>query len=153
MKRVTICCESGDWDLYGVNLVLWLLVSLVCACVAPRHGPWKSIFLSRGHETVTQWTAIPSSQRVAKTCFRRSVGKSSARFARYLPNSLSPMALSQLDGNSLTLNAAKELLDEALVETRINMDPAEKKQFYDRHVRNMSLSIAQDGTVRIELKR
>ena len=48
---------------------------------------------------------------------------------------------------------AKELLEEVLVTTRINMDAAEKNQFYEKHLKNMQLTVSKDGTVKIELKR
>lgn len=48
---------------------------------------------------------------------------------------------------------AKELLDRVLVTTRIEMDQAEKKQFFDKHLKNMQLQVSKDGVVTIELKK
>lgn len=45
------------------------------------------------------------------------------------------------------------MLDEALQTTRIHMDVAERKQFYEKHIRPMKLVINEDGDVGIELKR
>jgi hypothetical protein len=45
------------------------------------------------------------------------------------------------------------MLDEALQTTRIHMDAAERKQFYEKHIRPMKLVINEDGDVGIELKR
>lgn len=53
---------------------------------------------------------------------------------------------------ALSLNV-EQMLDSALTATRIAMTPQERQRFYDRHIRNMSLVIDENGDVRIELKR
>ena len=50
----------------------------------------------------------------------------------------------------LNVNA---MFDEALRATRIEMTPAEKKQFYDKYIRTMQMSIGEDGNVLIEIKK
>ena len=45
------------------------------------------------------------------------------------------------------------MLDAALEATRINMTSVERKQFYDRHIKQMKLEIDENGDVSIELKR
>lgn len=45
------------------------------------------------------------------------------------------------------------MLDEALRVTRIDMTPAEKKQFYAKYIRTMQMSIGEDGNVSIEIKK
>lgn len=54
--------------------------------------------------------------------------------------------------DSIKLNV-NEMLDAALRNTRLEMSAAERKQFYEKHIRNMSLVIDDDGNVSIELKR
>ena len=53
---------------------------------------------------------------------------------------------------SLQLNA-KTMLDDALTATRIDMSPAERRQFYDKYIRNMKINIDDDGNVSLELNR
>ena len=53
---------------------------------------------------------------------------------------------------SLHLNA-KAMLDNALTATRIDMKPAERRQFYDKYIRNMKLNIDDDGNLSLELNR
>ena len=53
---------------------------------------------------------------------------------------------------SLHLNA-KAMLDNALTATRIDMKPAERRQFYDKYIRNMKLAIDDEGNVTLELNR
>lgn len=48
---------------------------------------------------------------------------------------------------------ANDMLDAALEATRINMTAVERKQFYDRHIKQMKLEIDENGDVSIELKR
>ena len=48
---------------------------------------------------------------------------------------------------------AKNLLEEVLVSTRIEMDQAEKNRFYDKHLKNMQLSVSRDGTVTLDIKK
>ena len=48
---------------------------------------------------------------------------------------------------------AKKLLETVLVKTRIDMDAAEKNQFYEKHLKNMLLTVSKDGVVNLELKR
>lgn len=45
----------------------------------------------------------------------------------------------------------KDLLEECYYETRADYSDAEKKQFYDKYVRKLSLVIDNDGNVRAEL--
>lgn len=54
--------------------------------------------------------------------------------------------------NSIHLNV-NDMFDEALRATRINMTPAERNQFYDKHIRQMSLVIDDTGNVSIELHK
>lgn len=54
--------------------------------------------------------------------------------------------------HAVQLNA-NEMLDEALRATRINMSPAEKRQFFEKHIKGMRLVIDGDGNVSVELKR
>lgn len=61
-------------------------------------------------------------------------------------------ALNQYLGEAVKLNA-REMFDDALRTTRATMTPAERHQFYDKHIRQMYLVIGEDGTVSIELKR
>lgn len=51
---------------------------------------------------------------------------------------------------SLNVNT---MLDEALRVTRIEMTPAEKKQFYAKYIRTMQMSIGEDGNIMIEIKK
>lgn len=44
-----------------------------------------------------------------------------------------------------------QMLDDALTASRIDMPPAEKKQFFDKHIRNMKLVIDEAGNVSLEL--
>lgn len=53
---------------------------------------------------------------------------------------------------AINLNV-EDMMDSALRATRINMTPSERKQFYDKHIRQMSLSIDANGDVSIELKK
>lgn len=46
-----------------------------------------------------------------------------------------------------------DMLDAALEATRINMTAVERKQFYDRHIKQMKLEIDENGDVSFELKR
>ena len=48
---------------------------------------------------------------------------------------------------------ANDMLDAALEATRISMTAVERKQFYDRHIKQMKLEIDENGDVSIELKR
>lgn len=45
------------------------------------------------------------------------------------------------------------MFDNALHATRISMTPAERQQFYEKHIRQMSLAIDPEGNVTLELKR
>ena len=45
------------------------------------------------------------------------------------------------------------MLDAALRNTRIEMSPSERRQFYDKHIKHMTLTIDENGNVSIELKR
>ena len=55
-----------------------------------------------------------------------------------------------LEGKSFN---ARKLLNEILVTTRIEMSPAEKQQFYDKHLKSMQLRILKDGKATIEFKK
>jgi hypothetical protein len=46
-----------------------------------------------------------------------------------------------------------EMFDEALRATRVTLSPAERHQFYDKHIKGMTLSIDPEGNVSLELKR
>ncbi len=50
----------------------------------------------------------------------------------------------------LTLNAY-DMLDAALDATRITMDPATKRQFFEKYIKRMSLAIDDKGNVSIQL--
>ena len=54
--------------------------------------------------------------------------------------------------NSIHLNV-NDMFDAALRNTRIEMSPAERRQFYEKHIKNMTLTIDENGNVSIELKR
>ena len=54
--------------------------------------------------------------------------------------------------DALKLNV-NDMLDAALKATRIEMTPAAKRQFFDKHIKRMSLVIDADGNASIELKR
>lgn len=54
--------------------------------------------------------------------------------------------------HAVQLNA-NDMLDEALRATRINMSPAEKRQFFEKHIKGMRLVLDGDGNVSVELKR
>ena len=45
------------------------------------------------------------------------------------------------------------MFDAALRNTRIEMSSAERRQFYEKHIRHMTLTIDENGNVSIELKR
>lgn len=45
-----------------------------------------------------------------------------------------------------------DMFNTALMNTRIDMAPAEKQQFYDKYIKQMSLSIAENGDVSIDLR-
>ncbi len=46
-----------------------------------------------------------------------------------------------------------DMLDAAVTSTRVNWDEAEKKQFFDKHIRPFQAVMDKDGSLRIELKR
>ena len=46
----------------------------------------------------------------------------------------------------------QEMVNVALLQTRIEMSKAEQKQFYERYIKTMRLKIAADGTVNIEFE-
>ena len=54
--------------------------------------------------------------------------------------------------DALKLNV-NDMLDAALKATRIEMTPAAKRQFFDKHIKRMSLIIDADSNASIELKR
>ena len=45
------------------------------------------------------------------------------------------------------------MFDAALRNTSIDMSPAERRQFYEKHIKHMTLQIDENGNVSIELKR
>ena len=51
---------------------------------------------------------------------------------------------------ALNLNV-KDMLDAALLATRIDMSPAAKRQFFEKYIKRMSLVIDEDGNASIEL--
>lgn len=51
----------------------------------------------------------------------------------------------------VSLNVNK-MLDQALWQTRVQMTPAEKKQFYQKYIKTMQMSINKDGDVCIEIR-
>lgn len=53
--------------------------------------------------------------------------------------------------NNARLNV-KDMLQAALIKTRISMSADEQSRFYDRHIRQMTLNIDQDGNVTFEFK-
>lgn len=61
-------------------------------------------------------------------------------------------ALNQTLSRAIHLNV-NEMFDNALHATRISMTPAERQQFYEKHIRQMSLAIDPEGNVKLELKR
>ena len=46
-----------------------------------------------------------------------------------------------------------DMFDAALRNTRIEMSPSERKQFFERHIKHMTLQVDESGNVRLELKR
>lgn len=54
--------------------------------------------------------------------------------------------------NSVRLNV-NDMFDAALRNTRIEMSQAERRQFFDKYIRSMSLHIDEEGNVSVELKR
>lgn len=44
------------------------------------------------------------------------------------------------------------MLDEALHATRVNMTPAERKQFYNKHLKPLQMNISEDGDVTLAIK-
>ena len=44
------------------------------------------------------------------------------------------------------------MLDEALHATRVNMTPAERKQFYNKHLKPLQMSISDEGDVTLAVK-
>ena len=54
--------------------------------------------------------------------------------------------------NALSLNV-NNMLDEALKATRLNLSTSERQQFYDKHIRGMSIVIDKNGDARLELKK
>lgn len=53
---------------------------------------------------------------------------------------------------ALSLNV-EQMLDAAITATRITMTAQERRRFYDKHIRNMSLVIHENGDVSIELRK
>jgi len=53
---------------------------------------------------------------------------------------------------ALNLNV-KDMLDDALLATRIEMSPAAKRQFFEKYIKRMSLAIDEYGNASLELRR
>lgn len=53
---------------------------------------------------------------------------------------------------ALHLNV-NQMFEEALTATKIRMDPAARRQFYDKYIRSMKLVIDENGNASIELKK
>lgn len=54
--------------------------------------------------------------------------------------------------NTVRLNV-NDMLTEALRATRVNMSAPERKQFYDRYIKNMQMRINENGDLTLEFKR
>ena len=54
--------------------------------------------------------------------------------------------------NSVNLNVY-DMFDAVLRNTMIERSRAERRQFYEKHIRHMTLTIDENGNVSIELKR
>lgn len=54
--------------------------------------------------------------------------------------------------DALKLNVY-DMLDAALLATRIDMTAAAKRQFFEKHIRPMKLVIDDDGNATLELRR
>ena len=54
--------------------------------------------------------------------------------------------------NTVRLNV-NEMFDEAIRATRIDMSPAERKQFFSQFIKTMHMTIAENGDVVLEFKR
>lgn len=52
-----------------------------------------------------------------------------------------------------TMKQKKSMFDEALRATRIDMSPAERKQFFSQFIKTMHMTIAENGDVVLEFKR
>ncbi len=72
--------------------------------------------------------------------------------AAEIQNAALNMELNRLLHEQVNFNA-KELFKKALHTARLNLSPAEKAQFYNRHIKQMTLKIDEDGSVSVELKR
>lgn len=48
---------------------------------------------------------------------------------------------------------ARDLLEEVLVTTRVEMDQAEKNRFYDKYLKNMQLRVSKDGIVKLDIRK
>lgn len=59
--------------------------------------------------------------------------------------------MNQFLAQAVQLNT-NDMMNTALRNARVELSPAERKQFYDKYVRNMQLSVDKDGTVSIALK-
>ena len=59
--------------------------------------------------------------------------------------------ISQYLDQAVQLNL-NDMMDTALRNARVDFSPAERKQFYDKYVRNVQLSVDENGTVLISLK-
>lgn len=46
----------------------------------------------------------------------------------------------------------KEMMNEALIATRLDMTPAEQKQFYDKYLKTISMEIEADGTISVKFR-
>ncbi len=48
---------------------------------------------------------------------------------------------------------AKDLLENVLITTRVEMDQAEKTRFYDKYLKNMQLRVSKEGEVTIDVRK
>lgn len=72
--------------------------------------------------------------------------------AAEIQNAALNMELNRMLHEEVSFNA-KNLFKQALHNARLNLSPAEKQQYYNRHIKQMTLKIEDDGTVSVELKR
>lgn len=54
-------------------------------------------------------------------------------------------------GESVKLNV-NDMLEEVLRDTRVEMSPSERKQFYEKYIRTLKMTIHEDGNVSIDVK-
>jgi hypothetical protein len=64
-----------------------------------------------------------------------------------------PLFIVQNEVNNTFIRYKSKFVNPNLRNTRIEMSPAERRQFYEKHIRHMTLTIDENGNVSIELKR